>query len=119
MPPEVMALDIETDCAADAGSMVDGRQRHVVRALNIKCGPCVGSLWRSASQMPQETIRVARAVTAEEEDPRGGDAGLNRLRYRYRLLSHVLALLGGLRVRRLTHSGAAAAPPAGSPSVDI
>jgi len=31
--------------------------------------------------MPQETIRVARAVTAEEEDPRGGDAGLNRGRY--------------------------------------
>jgi len=91
MPPEVMALDIETDCAADAGSMVDGRQRHVVRALNIKCGPCVGSLWRSASQMPQETIRVARSVTAEEKDPGGGDAGLNRIRYRHRLLLHIIA----------------------------
>ena len=33
-----------------------------------------------------------RAARAEEEDPGGGDAGLNRVRYRYRLLPHVLAL---------------------------
>ena len=29
----------------------------------------------------------ARAARAGEEDPGGGDAGLNRVRYRYRLLS--------------------------------
>ena len=83
---------------------VDGRQRHEVRGLNIKCGPWrrFALKGRSASQMPQETIQGrARAVTAEEEDPRGGDAEENRVKYRYRLLLHVFAL----RACRLVRAG--------------
>jgi hypothetical protein len=77
-------------------AMGDGRQRHEVRGLNIKCGPWVGSICHTEVQRITDASgndRVARAVTAEEEDPRGGDAGLNRVRYRYRLLLHIFVLL--------------------------
>jgi hypothetical protein len=36
-------------------------------------------------------LRLGADGEAEEEDPGGGDAGLNRVRYRYRLLPHIIA----------------------------
>ena len=43
-------------------------------------------------------LRLGADGEAEEEDPGGGDAGLNRVRYRYRLLLHVFGLEHDLRI---------------------
>ena len=43
-------------------------------------------------------LRLGADGEAEEEDPGGGDAGLNRVRYRYRLLLHVFRLEHDLRI---------------------
>jgi hypothetical protein len=64
------------------GSMVDGRQRHKVRGLNIKCGPSVGSLCHTEAQRITDASGNDQGRVGGEgegKDPRGGDTGLNRL----------------------------------------
>jgi hypothetical protein len=71
MSSEVMAPDIETGLRPMRGSMVDGRQRHEVRGLNIKCGPCVGSLCHTEAQ------RITDA-SGNVQGRAGGDGGGGR-----------------------------------------
>jgi hypothetical protein len=70
------------------GSMVDGRQRPEVRGLNIKCGPCVGSLCHTDAQRITDASGNDQGRGSGDGGggrPRGGDAGLNRVGYCHRL----------------------------------
>ena len=72
MSSEVMATLYRNRVARPMrGSMVDGRQRHEVRGLNIKCGPCVGSLCHTEAQ------RITDA-SGNDQGRAGGDGGGGR-----------------------------------------
>jgi hypothetical protein len=70
MSSEVMAPDIETGLRGRCGG--DGRQRHEVRGLNIKCGPSVGSLCHIEAQ------RITDA-SGNDQGRVGGAGGGGRL----------------------------------------